>query len=509
MMISLVIRNQIGTLKCKLLASLSGCLMLFLLFSCSVSKNVVNRKYPPAQLKKDFQIFRGALEESHPSLYWFTPKDSMDLIFNAGYSGIQDSLTEREFRTRLLKVVAAMRCGHTSVSYSKKYSRYLDTADLKLFPLLFKVLDDTLVITRNLNEKDEVLSRGTVVTSINGRSAASLIDTLIDYTTGDGYSKTGRLQSLSSWGNFGVLYRNVIGLPDSFNIGYVDNQGYAREKLIPVFKPVSDSSNSDTLKPEKYTARERRNLRSLSTRSLQVDTLLKSGYMSLNTFARGNGLKKFFHRSFRTMDNYGLKYLVIDLRSNSGGDASNSTLLTQYLVDHPFRIADSLYTIKRTTRYRDYIPFQPIYWLMMKAVTKKRADGKFHFGYFERHEFKPKTAHHFNGQIYLLTGGNSFSATTLLVRELKGQKNLTIVGEETGGGGYGNTAWIIPELTLPNTKLRIGIPKFRLVMKKDLVHAGRGVFPDIEVSPTPNDIREGRDVKVEKVRELILMQHYN
>jgi hypothetical protein len=81
---------------------------------------------------------------------------------------------------------------------------------------------------------------------------------------------------------------------------------------------------------------------------------------------------------------------------------------------------------------------------------------------------------------------------------------VKIIGEETGGGGYGNTAWIIPELTLPNTKLRVGIPKFRFVMRTDLVKEGRGVMPDIYVAPTADDIKKSIDVKIEKAKQLIL-----
>ena len=87
---------------------------------------------------------------------------------------------------------------------------------------------------------------------------------------------------------------------------------------------------------------------------------------------------------------------------------------------------------------------------------------------------------------------------------MKGQKNVTIVGEETGGGAYGNTAWIIPEVTLPNTKLRLGIPKFRFVMRRNLVREGRGVMPDVYVSPTAEDIKQGIDVKIEAVRKMII-----
>jgi hypothetical protein len=493
-----------------------SCLFVLLalsFFSCTVSKtSIVNKKYPPKKLKEDFKIFQGALEESHPGLYWFTPKTQIDKDFADGYASITDSMTERQFRTLLLKVITPIRCGHTFVSYSRKYSRYLDTAGLKLFPLAFKVWKDTLAVTANLNRRDSILKRGTIVTSINNYPAKKLIDTFFNYITGDGYSVAGRYQSLSSYGTFGVLYKNVLGLTDTFDIRYIDTHGIEATTKIPVFIPAAKDSadkSDTTLRPEKYTAKERRNLRSFATRHLQVDTTLKSAYMMLNTFATGNGLRKFFKSSFRNIQKFGIQHLVIDVRSNGGGEAGNSTLLTQYLTDHNFIIADSLYAIKRSSKYRDYIRFQPIYWLITSIITKKKSDGYYHFGYYERHVSKPIRKDHFDGNIYILTGGNSFSATTLFVQELKGQKNVKIIGEETGGGAYGNTAWIIPELTLPNTKVRIGIPKFRFVMRRNLIKEARGVMPDIYIAPTADDIKRGVDVKVEKAKQLIIEANSN
>ena len=492
------------------LCNYTFCILILILwaplFSCKTSsQSVINKKYPAKKLKEDYKIFQGALEESHPGLYWFTPKTEIDKDFSEGYSAIEDSMTERQFRTLLLKVITPIRCGHTSVSYSKKYSKYLDTAGLKLFPLAFKVWKDTLAVTANINRNDTVLKRGTVVTSINNYPAKKLIDTFFNYITGDGYSVAGRYQSLSSYGTFGVLYKNVLGLTDTFSINYIDHNGLESNVVIPVFTPAQDSTEkSDTLSPEKYTAKERRTLSSFSTRHIQVDTTLKSAYMLLNTFSNGTNLKKFFKSSFKNIKKFGIKYLVIDVRSNGGGEAGNSTMLTQYLSDHNFKIADSLYAIKRSSKYRNNIRFQPIYWMITSVITKKHSDGNYHFGYYERHVFKPFTKYHFDGNIYILTGGNSFSATTLFAQELKGQKNVIIIGEETGGGGYGNTAWIIPELTLPNTKLRVGIPKFRFVMRRELVKEGRGVLPDIYAAPTAKDIQNGIDVKIEKARQLIL-----
>lgn len=474
--------------------------------SCASTRiSIVDKKYPVQKLQEDYQLFRGALEENHPSLYWFTPRHSMDSVFAAGFRSIQDSMTERQFRTLLTKVITPIRCGHTAVAYSRRYSKYLDTASVKLFPLAFKVWPDTMVVTANLNKNDSILRRGTIVTEINGKSANELIHTFLEYVTGDGYSLSGRYQSLSSYGSFGVLYKNIYGLTDSFDIKYIDQFGFESRIVVPVFVPLTDSANkADSLKPEKYTARERRTLETFATRHIQVDTSLKSAYMMLNSFSKGNKLRRFFKSAFRSIEHLGIEHLVIDVRSNGGGEAGNSTLLTKYLSDHAFKVADSLYTNKRSSSFRNYIKYQPIYWLITTIITRKHSDGNFHFGYFERHKFKPYKKHHFKKNIYILTGGNSFSATTLFAQELKGQKNVKIIGEETGGGAYGNTAWIIPQLTLPNTKVRVGIPKFRFVMRRALVKEGRGVIPDYHVAPTANDIKRGVDVKLEAVKQMIL-----
>ena len=225
--------------------------------------------------------------------------------------------------------------------------------------------------------------------------------------------------------------------------------------------------------------------------------------MALNTFEHGNHLRRFFRRSFRTLSEKHVQNLVIDVRVNGGGDATNSTLLTRYIIDKDFKVADSLYALRRHSKYDKYIENSFLYRLLMDVVSSRRSDGKYHFGYFERHVFSPLKKNHFNGQVYILTGGNSFSATCLFAGALKGQKNVTIVGEETGGGYYGNTAWMIPDVTLPGTRVRFRLPRFRLVVDRQREKNGHGVLPDVTALPTTDAILKGLDFKTAKARELI------
>ena len=66
-----------------------------LLYSCATTKNFIpNKKYSAQQLQQDFSLLRNILEKKHPSLYWYTPKDSMDMYFDTYYSTINDSMNE-------------------------------------------------------------------------------------------------------------------------------------------------------------------------------------------------------------------------------------------------------------------------------------------------------------------------------------------------------------------------------------------------------------------------------
>ena len=94
--------------------------------SCGIGKSVVSptTKYSLQQIEKDYTLYKDILEEHHPSLYWYTSKDSMDYYFNWGREKIKDSLTEPQFKSILSYVLAKIDCGHTSARLSKKYSKY-------------------------------------------------------------------------------------------------------------------------------------------------------------------------------------------------------------------------------------------------------------------------------------------------------------------------------------------------------------------------------------------------
>ncbi len=139
----------------------------------------------------------------------------------------------------------------------------------------------------------------------------------------------------------------------------------------------------------------------------------------------------------------------------------------------------------------------------MFFLNKKNKQGNYSFRLFAGKQYRPHR-YHFNGRIIFLTGGSSFSATSMLLSSVKGLPNILLVGEETGGGAYGNNGVFIPDLILPNTKLRMRLPLYRIINDHTLMNNGRGVMPDVEVKATEESIRLNKDVKMIKAEAIIL-----
>ncbi|HJV20958.1 MAG TPA: S41 family peptidase [Sediminibacterium sp.] len=464
--------------------------------------SVLMQRIAPTEMKSDLVLLKKILEANHPSLYWYTSKAVIDSSFQTQEKELTDSLTTIEFRNRVAEWISQIKCGHTVVRLPKKISRQFQQNKVAMFPLQVKVWGDSMVVLGNLHRGDTVLTRGTILQSINGYNTKAITDRIFSTISTDGDAVNHRNQVVTN--SFPFWHALHFGTDSIYRIEYIDAAGKTESATIRPFSPaerIAQQKQSDSLAVVRPPEISKRQMRRLSRRSLTIDTLQRSAFMRLNTFSRGS-LKSFFRKSFRKMNALQIEHLVIDLRNNSGGRVSNSTALTKYLRKQPFKIGDTVAAISRKFRYSRYI--QPIvpFWLAMNFGAVKAADGAIHYRRYEQHYYPPKTKHHFNGNIYLLQGGYTFSAATMFIAALKGQENVTVIGEESGGGYYGNSAMHIPNITLPKSRLSISLPLYKLVMDKNRAK-GRGIIPDILVPPSSAAIRAGVDLKTDTVLSLI------
>jgi C-terminal processing protease CtpA/Prc len=230
--------------------------------------------------------------------------------------------------------------------------------------------------------------------------------------------------------------------------------------------------------------------------------------MTIKGFKNGD-YDTFYEESFKKIKAYNAKTLIIDLRNNSGGRMDEISNLHAYLSDSAFVFSDKYEVVNKTSLLKaDYFKtggiglkvfkgiIAPIFYSFMFFKVHKGDDGKFYYS-SSQSKLKKIKDDAFKGKVYVLINGGSFSASSMISSNLKGSKRAYFVGEETGGAFNGTVAGIMPQKTLPNSKIkaRIGLMFIKPHYKTD--QNGRGIFPDKEIIPTLEDRQKERDPELE------------
>ena len=462
--------------------------------------------YPADQLKEDARTLETLLRKNHPSLNWYASPAEIDSAFINLHSKIDTPLTETIFRNLLNQTVGVIRCGHTSVRPSKKHSWYMLWQPPQGFPLGLKVMDDsTLLITSNLYRTDSILTRGIEILSINQYSSKKLIDTLSTLIPIDGYSRGFSDQNLSNL--FSRFYNNLFPNDSIYDIDYKSHDGTQGNIRRYAYNRSGDTLSSliSSGKIQKSRLRPKRRTPKSTYRSLMIDSKERYAVLRINTFS--NELKRgFIKRSFKKLKKDSIPSLILDLRINGGGLIRSSLLLSKMIHRESFKFADSIVSNHRKINGKGRITKRFVTNIGMLLLSKRIEGGGFRFRYFQKESYKPHR-NRFNGNVYILTGGYSFSATSMFLSSVKGEPNVRIIGEESGGGWYGNNGGFIPDIVLPNTGIRVRLPLYRIVNNHLLPFDGKGVPPDIEVKPGYEDVRKNEDPKMKKAIELILSSY--
>ncbi len=111
---------------------------------------------------------------------------------------------------------------------------------------------------------------------------------------------------------------------------------------------------------------------------------------------------------------------------------------------------------------------------------------------------QPQT-NNFKGKIFVLANGRSFSASAEFSAIVKTNKRGKFIGEECGGGYYGNTSGDEAFVTLPNSKITVRVPMVKYSSAvKERNNKGWGIEPDYPVYLTIGDLIQKRDGQLEE-----------
>ncbi len=452
----------------------------------------IGHTYPVKEVIEDINYTEKYLLKFHPDPYRYISHDSLHAFIEGIKRNITEPLTEMQVRFYIKQIVAKIGCSHSGVDPSKAYSKTVKKLGRPVLPLNTYLLSDGRMIVINNLSNDSGIVVGDEIINIDGHPLDSVIRKIFSVITSDGYNETAK-SVVSRYDNFKRYYSFCYGYNPYYTLTLKANSGN-----IYTCRVKSISTLKDTLiLPKKDSVQF---LESTKTcRYSVIENPQPIALIDIDAFS-GRHWNRFFRRSFKDIRQKHIHNVVIDLRNNGGGKIRSGLKFLSYVINKPVKIPFD--------RKPNLIAFNPRMKMgvgrLIPIVFTFFAPNTFSNGRLRHYPFGfPKHKNAFKGNIYVLVNGRSFSMSAISSTYLKYKVNATIIGEETGGNIAGTNAIITGKLLLPHTHIGVFIPVYHVYHDIDVINDGHGLMPDYKTIYSKQDILQGIDQDIRKVKELV------
>ncbi len=481
-------------------------LLLLICFVCFGQETKILKTYSAKQLNEDFDLMVAALKEAHPGLYWYKSYADFEKIFQHNRNQIKDGMNSYEFFRILSNVVAADKEGHSQVYSSKDIGKFFREKG-KFLPFAIKVIDKRIYL---LNDIGGGNTKGKIIKKINHQPIDSIVATIFQHTSrsSDGYSVTGKYKTIDRLG-FADYYFDFVSdfKSDTTSIELLNPENNEIERFT-----IDLVNRDDFVKIARNTPR-RKHKHDDELYALDIKKEINTAILTFNSFHYNRYEKqnlKFpavIDSLFQIIKTAQCRNLIIDVRNNGGGSEGAEDYLFSYLTDKPYKKYKYVqskgftYSFLKHTDYKD----DPENLEKMLAEEHERKnDGRI----LRKNDVLPTALPQkqtFKGNVYILISGKTYSGGSEFASIAKSNSEAIFIGEETGGGFYGQTSGSYVFLLLPNTQMEVRIPllKFATTFESKDIPFGHGVIPDYKIEQSYEDFIKGIDTEMEFTLRLI------
>lgn len=491
----------------KILISIS-----FLITSSLIAfGQTIDEPFSKKKMKKDLEVFKEIRLQANSGLYKYRTKEAIDSTYSWAEKEIDKSDTYLDFYNIICQLTDFEGSTHNDTELPKKYFKNLKEEDYGYFPYPIKWIEGKWLI----NYKGGEIPLGSEITEINGKPMDEVIDNLQKYYNTDGQNRTGKRVGIRT--HFARYYRFNYGQQEKFQVTFKKvNSALEEKKTLKSVSYLEYYKNFRNLHSKPLDRLYYTNLKEnqkYSYKNLDASTAI----LTINTFSMGNEnadehktYAAFLDSVFTKIKIENLKNLIVDVRSNGGGDDPNDVLTYSYLTSRKFQESKQVWISFQKVPLLKYYntPFPRFLRPLGVGKHNRRIrsrfpiekDGKYYISKSED-EMKVRTPNEnaFSGNIYLLISPEVASAGSLFASMLAGNDNTTVVGEETMGGYYGHNGHTKFAYVLPKSKI---ITEFFIdnieqdVPSKENQFYNRGIIPDYEVSQTVEDFLKNKDTQM-------------
>lgn len=441
---------------------------------------------------EDLEFTRAMLQRHQPNFGLHSSEDSINATFDSIAEALPETASLREFLRALLPGVAAVRDGHTCLTFAP------DQLEPEMRRMRAVSLDLIALEGRLYLERERfTVPAGSELLSINDRPIADWIAAANSYFCLD---KTSDITAFDASGDTlpfyfwlvdpsKTLYSYALRLPD----------GKIKTLRLRGSNPLRQFS------------------RQMESQKARFAFEVRNGVplLSINTFlGEKDAFESFFDHVFKELNSQGVKDLIIDLRENTGGQIGNASLLLAYLLDRSHHFPRYIHVMGARIKNDTPIFLRGMNARQVDDIRKSSNRLQLRYrNYPTRYDIQPRgTAvetqsvawgkRHFRGRLHVLVSGKTYSAASLFVGELrKNRPDALFYGERTGGLDNRGCMRNPVDFQLPNSKLLLSVPIMCHI--QDLSADAQHFLPDVEDSLTLKDFLEQRDTVLEDVVDMI------
>lgn len=459
-------------------------------------------KIPVKNLLSDFDLLQNAYYETRVGL-WYNSRTQFDSICNLQKSKIKAPMNALEFYRILAPVVSFTKEGHCNIKISDETTAFLKQKGTYL-PFGIKVLDKKVYV---INDYKDFKLKGLVLSKINGEAIENIMAKMLEIEPADGFNMTSKYRWIE--GAFSKYYARYFPASKFITLELLNPDNNTKI----VYESIPSCTFKEFTKLYEEIKKQVPNYTFSKSSDFSIDPITSTAVITVNTFSLGSytdkrkGFQLFLEKAFDSISSQKIKHLIIDVRKNEGGEQGMEDHFLSYLTNEEYKkykyveIPGFTYSFLEHTNYAGQ---KEILIEELKEDFYLSTDGRYLNK--EGHYIGEKpNIKNFKGDLYILISGLTFSGGSEFATLAKNYTHAKFIGEETGGGYYGNSSGSFLSFTLPNSAVtgRIPLCKFVIEPKADSIPFGRGVLPDYEVQPTIKEYLAGYDSEMEYVKALI------
>ena len=452
-------------------------------------------KIKSEKLKEDFDYLITELRLQHQGLYNYVDKTQTDNSLDSIRAILDKPLTKLEFYEKLRYTIGLTNEAHTSIDLPK--GAMLKFGISKSFlPLVVDLNHKELIVTQNFGKDIENLNKGVKIISVNGKDVNEILESLYPLIPTDGFNKTSQKEWVGGI-NFSLLYRLVYGKTKKFELQI---QEFDNEKLKTVSIPAIRATSFKN-KNAKFGSK------SFDYGQFKFEQINDSiAYLSVPSFGNNDiDYADFYKSNFKKIDSLNIKHLIIDIQANGGGTEGNGNLLFSYLSNEVIQKYKRVTMLpKPYQKNKDDKGLLEDKWIFNDSIAQRGNYTLYSDYYSDLGYEKPDKDLIYNGKIYVLISGLTFSGAAEFSSLIRMSGRGVFIGEEGGGAYEGNVSGYSEYIKLPNSKIEVKIPTVHFQINVSPEIKGRGVMPDYTVPETWGNYLNGTNAKREFAIGLIL-----